>query len=52
MMLDEKFMKWDALTGRLLRWRGIVGEEGSPMGEWARLEAVRVSVSSIANCVQ
>ncbi|KAG1766782.1 ribosome 60S biogenesis N-terminal-domain-containing protein, partial [Suillus occidentalis] len=40
MTLDEKFMKWDALTGRLLQWRGIVGEKGSPMGEWARLEAV------------
>lgn len=52
MTLDEKFTKWDALTGRLLQWRGMVGEEGSPMGEWARLEAVRVSVSSIANCVQ
>jgi nucleolar pre-ribosomal-associated protein 1 len=44
MMLDEKFVKWDALTGRLLQWRGIIGEEGSSMGEWARLEAVRVCV--------
>ncbi|KAG1888586.1 ribosome 60S biogenesis N-terminal-domain-containing protein [Suillus subluteus] len=52
MTLDEKFVKWDALTGRLLQWRGMVGEDGSPMGEWARLEAVRVSMSSIANCVQ
>ncbi|KAG2153453.1 ribosome 60S biogenesis N-terminal-domain-containing protein [Suillus bovinus] len=52
MALDEKFVKWYALTSRLLYWRGIVGEDGSPMGEWARLEAVRVSMSSIANCVQ
>ncbi|KAG1791586.1 ribosome 60S biogenesis N-terminal-domain-containing protein [Suillus plorans] len=52
MGLDETFVKWDALTGRLLHWRGIVGEDGSPMGEWARLEAVRVSLSSITNCVQ
>ncbi|KAG2356040.1 ribosome 60S biogenesis N-terminal-domain-containing protein [Suillus spraguei] len=52
MSLDEKFVKWDALTCRLLQWRGIVGEDGSPIGEWARLEAVRVSVSSIANCVE
>ncbi|KAG1732030.1 uncharacterized protein EDB91DRAFT_1058414 [Suillus paluster] len=48
MTLDEKFVKWDALTSRLLQWRGIVGDDGSPIGEWARMEAVRGSVSSIA----
>ncbi|KAG0699762.1 hypothetical protein DFH29DRAFT_990668 [Suillus ampliporus] len=48
MALDEKFLKWDALTNRLLHWRGIIGEDGSPIGEWARMEAIRVSVPSIA----
>ncbi|KAG2124689.1 ribosome 60S biogenesis N-terminal-domain-containing protein [Suillus clintonianus] len=52
MTLEEKFAKWDALTGRLLQWRGIVGDDGSTIGEWARLEVVRISVSSMASGVQ
>jgi nucleolar pre-ribosomal-associated protein 1 len=49
MTLEEKFMKWDVLTSRLLQWRGIVGEDGSPIGEWARKEAVRIFIPSISN---
>jgi len=44
MTLEEKFAKWDALTSRLLQWRGIVGEDGSPVGEWARKEVVQVYI--------
>lgn len=49
MTLEEKFMKWDVLTSRLLQWRGIVGEDGSPIGEWARKEAVQIFIPSISN---
>jgi nucleolar pre-ribosomal-associated protein 1 len=52
MTLAEAPVKWDALTSRLLRWRGIVGEDGSPIGEWARKEAVQRCVSSIADRAQ
>ncbi|EGO30148.1 hypothetical protein SERLADRAFT_444262 [Serpula lacrymans var. lacrymans S7.9] len=40
MSLDEKTSAWDALTSRLLIWRSMVGEEISPVGEWARREVV------------
>ncbi|KAH8086640.1 ribosome 60S biogenesis N-terminal-domain-containing protein, partial [Cristinia sonorae] len=33
--------KWDSLTYKLLVWREYVGEENSPIGEWARKEVVR-----------
>ncbi|KAJ7670238.1 ribosome 60S biogenesis N-terminal-domain-containing protein [Mycena rosella] len=36
MTLADKPPVWDALTSRLLVWRSVVGEEGSPVGEWAR----------------
>lgn len=49
MTLEEKFMKWDVLTSRLLQWRGIVGEDGSPIGEWARKEAIQRFMPSISN---
>lgn len=32
---------WNATTTRLLIWRGLVGPEASPLGEWARVECVR-----------
>jgi nucleolar pre-ribosomal-associated protein 1 len=32
---------WNHLTSRLLVWRGLVGAEASPLGEWARVECIR-----------
>ncbi|KAI0717490.1 hypothetical protein C8T65DRAFT_111220 [Cerioporus squamosus] len=40
MAWPERTQTWDAITSRLLMWRSIVGEEGSPLGEWARREVV------------
>ncbi|KZT20563.1 hypothetical protein NEOLEDRAFT_1140540 [Neolentinus lepideus HHB14362 ss-1] len=40
MTLDEKSCSWDGLTSRLLIWRALVGPEVSPVGEWARRQAV------------
>ncbi|KAL5512235.1 hypothetical protein ACEPAG_3520 [Sanghuangporus baumii] len=31
---------WDQLTSRLLLWRALVGEVKSPLGEWARTQAL------------
>ncbi|KAH7907124.1 ribosome 60S biogenesis N-terminal-domain-containing protein [Hygrophoropsis aurantiaca] len=40
MTLHEQWIGWDSLTSRLLIWRGLVGEDGSSVGEWARKEVV------------
>ncbi|KAJ7863151.1 ribosome 60S biogenesis N-terminal-domain-containing protein [Mycena olivaceomarginata] len=32
---------WDVLTPRLLVWRSVFGEEGSAVGEWARILTVQ-----------
>ncbi|RDX51579.1 hypothetical protein OH76DRAFT_1554958 [Lentinus brumalis] len=40
MSWPERTQPWDAFTSRLLVWRSIAGAEGSPIGEWARREAV------------
>lgn len=37
----KKGAVWDALTCRLLLWRGIVGESRTLEGEWARCEVIR-----------
>lgn len=42
MALDHRTPVWDTLTSRLLIWRGIVGEDGSPVGEWARKESIGI----------
>lgn len=42
MILDRKPRVWETLTNRLLVWRGIAGEEASPIGEWARKETIRM----------
>jgi len=39
---------WAMLTRRLVVWRAIVGEEVSPVGEWARKEVVLAFRSSTA----
>lgn len=41
MTLTTKTSSWDLLTSRLLIWRGIVGAERSPVGEWARREVIQ-----------
>jgi nucleolar pre-ribosomal-associated protein 1 len=38
---EEGLSAWEALTARLLLWRGMVGEERSLVGEWARRQVVR-----------
>lgn len=40
MGMEEKIECWDELTARLLIWRCIAGDDGSPVGEWARKQAV------------
>lgn len=40
MSCDGNRAPWDRLTSRLLLWRAIVGERGSPVGEWARKQTV------------
>ena len=43
-MLDQRTSKavWDALTSRVVLWRGLVGRKGvSEVGEWVRVECVR-----------
>ncbi|KAJ6508841.1 ribosome 60S biogenesis N-terminal-domain-containing protein [Mycena sanguinolenta] len=37
MTLSDRPPVWDVLTSRLLVWKSIAGEEGSPVGEWARI---------------
>ncbi|KAJ7250903.1 ribosome 60S biogenesis N-terminal-domain-containing protein [Mycena haematopus] len=41
MTLPDRPPVWDALTSRLLVWRSVVGEESSPVGEWARILTVQ-----------
>ncbi|KAF7346277.1 hypothetical protein MSAN_01854900 [Mycena sanguinolenta] len=41
MTLSDPPPVWDALTSRLLVWRSIAGEKGSPVGEWARILTVQ-----------
>ncbi|KAH7927036.1 hypothetical protein BV22DRAFT_1103957 [Leucogyrophana mollusca] len=41
MTLYERHSQWDALTNRLLVWRGVAGAERSPVGEWVRREVLR-----------
>ncbi|KAL4075510.1 ribosome 60S biogenesis N-terminal-domain-containing protein [Scleroderma citrinum] len=43
MALDHRTSAWDNLTNRLLIWRGIVGEDDSPVGEWARKETINIT---------
>lgn len=43
-MSDKRTSKvvWDALTSRVVLWRGLVGRKGgSEVGEWVRVECVR-----------
>ena len=43
-MSDKRTPKvvWDALTSRIVLWRGLVGRRGgSEVGEWVRVECVR-----------
>lgn len=40
MSCDGNGATWGRLTSRLLVWRAIVGERGSPVGEWARKQTV------------
>ncbi|THV01983.1 hypothetical protein K435DRAFT_717738 [Dendrothele bispora CBS 962.96] len=40
MISERKSMAWDYLTARLLVWRAVVGQDHSPIGEWARRQAV------------
>lgn len=40
MSCDGNGAAWGQLTSRLLVWRAIVGERGSPVGEWARKQTV------------
>jgi nucleolar pre-ribosomal-associated protein 1 len=37
---------WNAFTSRILLWRKAVGEDASPLGEWARVECIRNMGSS------
>ena len=37
---------WAMLTQRLVVWRALVGEEDSPVGEWARKQVVLALWSS------
>lgn len=40
MSCDGNGAAWGRLNSRLLVWRAIVGERGSPVGEWARKQTV------------
>lgn len=40
MTTQEVCSSWAPLTSRLIWWRAQVGEETSPVGEWARREAI------------
>ncbi|KAF8208911.1 ribosome 60S biogenesis N-terminal-domain-containing protein [Mycena galopus ATCC 62051] len=41
MTLSDRPSVWDTLTSRLLVWRSVVGEQGSAVGEWARILTVQ-----------
>ncbi|KAJ7759032.1 ribosome 60S biogenesis N-terminal-domain-containing protein [Mycena olivaceomarginata] len=41
MTLPDPPAVWDVLTPRLLVWRSVFGEEGSAVGEWARILTVQ-----------
>lgn len=41
MTLSVKPSVWDPLTSRLLVWRSVAGEQGSAVGEWARMVTVQ-----------
>jgi nucleolar pre-ribosomal-associated protein 1 len=48
MNMDGKPQVWDLLTSRLLLWRSLVGEDASPVGEWARKQVVsNVAISKL-----
>ncbi|KAK7440039.1 hypothetical protein VKT23_017290 [Stygiomarasmius scandens] len=40
MTFERKSTAWDFLTARLLVWRSAVGQDKSPIGEWARQQVV------------
>jgi nucleolar pre-ribosomal-associated protein 1 len=40
MTMETKPPNWDVLCSRLLLWRAIMGQESSPLGEWARKQVV------------
>ncbi|KAJ7069818.1 ribosome 60S biogenesis N-terminal-domain-containing protein [Mycena amicta] len=42
MRLPDRVIIWDALMCRLLVWRTVVGEDGSPNGEWTRQMSLRL----------
>jgi len=42
MTLEQKCPAWDLLTPKLLVWRMIVDEDGSQVGEWARIQVLRI----------
>ncbi|KAJ7590818.1 ribosome 60S biogenesis N-terminal-domain-containing protein [Mycena floridula] len=45
MKSEHKSSAWDTLTNRMLIWRGFVGEEETPLGEWVRKEVLASLVS-------
>ena len=42
MTLEQKCPAWDLLTPKLLVWRMIVDEDGSQVGEWARIQVLKI----------